>query len=78
MDRYIGTAAADPITKSPGLHISHILITPSNTRANRHLKQQVLSLIDNSVLCALIDELANTAMGDLTEGYLGQERARQV
>ena len=70
--------SCDPITKSPGLQISYIPTTPSNTRAIRHLKQQVLSLSDNLVACVLIDKLANTAMGGLTEGYLGQEWAWQV
>ena len=97
MGRYTGTAAADPITKSPCLQISHIPTTSSNTRAIRHLKQQVLSLIDNPVACVLIvlylqpvlnpksydgyvliDKLANATMGGLTEGFLGQERVRQV
>ena len=73
MGRYSVTAAADPITKSLDLQVLHIPTTPSNTRAIRHLKQQVLSLIDNPVACVLIGKLVNAAMSGLTEGYLGQE-----
>ena len=81
LDRYTDTAAADPkslkasIVTDPGITLP---TTPGNIRAIRHLRQQVLSPIDNSVARIFIEKLTNAAVGGLAEGYLGQERALQL
>ena len=52
--------------------------TPSNSRAVRQLKGQLLPLTQNSLTRTLIEKLANAAIGGLTEGYLCQERTLQL
>ncbi|KAF8417292.1 hypothetical protein EV426DRAFT_711743 [Tirmania nivea] len=67
LGKYTGTAAADP--------------KPSIIPAMRHLHQQVrehLKNIDDPILQALVDKLANAAIGGLTTGFLGENRAMQL
>ena len=81
---YTGTAAANP-TKAKFTHLAspsqatlRVPTTPSNNRAVRHLRQQALSQVEDPILRTLIDKLANAAIGGLTRGFLGEDRATQL
>ena len=83
LNRYTGTAAADPKQKKSTLTstLSPIPSTPSNTRAVRHMRQAAFAefdIADNPKLGTFIDKLVNAAVGGLTEGFLGHDRAIQL
>ena len=52
--------------------------SPYHPKAIRHLRQQALSQAEDPILRTLIDKLANAAIGGLTRGYLGEDRATQL
>ena len=80
LGKYKGTAASDPLSPAPAIN-PMVPPTPANNRAVRQLHQQVqqrLKRVDDPVLQGLVDKLANAAIGGLTKGYLGEDRATQL
>ena len=80
LGKYKGTAAADPLSPTPPIN-AIVPPTPANNRAVRQLQQKVqqrLKIVDDLVLQGLVDKLPNAAIGGLTKGFLGQDRAEQL
>ena len=84
LTRYNGTAAANP-TKAKFTQLAslsqtmfRVPTTPSNNQAVCHLQHQALSQAEDPILRTLINKLANAAIGGLTRGYLGEDRATQL